>query len=414
MSKLQRVFYLFSSDSIHFLQPYWKQEQWKIALSIFNRQKFSESSNDIENEFLKLSGAKYARSFNLGRSAIQIVLESFGFPAESEVILPSFNCAGVITPVIFAGHIPVLVDFDQDFNILAASVNQAISPKTRAIILPHLSGKLARDFFEILEIARKNDLKVIVDATQALGLTASNKWVGYFGDAGIYSFNGGKLIPGSGGGLLVTNNEHVISYCKSRVFPPSNVKEGNVRIFQYILKHGMHKVTFPIYSLMDAGRHLINSKRNPKIKKDNNGAFSIEELDAIEAALVLSQMKFLPEIIEKRKQNALQLINSNVLQDLGFKIPDITDNIFTKFLVTHENPEISYHIRKTLINYGIETEQSYTPLALRDISQTARKIDTPNTDRYWKGAFSFPISPLLGPKDIDRMIHVLKTKIRSG
>lgn len=408
MAQFQRIFHLFSSDSIKFIQPYWKQEQWKIALSIFSRAKYSESPLLLEDMIRNFTGTKYSHSFNLGRSAIQVALESFKFPADSEVILPSFSCAGVITPVIFAGLTPVLIDVDQDFNILASSVNQAISSKTRAIILPHLSGKLANDFFEILEIARKKELKVIVDTTQAFGLTISDRWVGSYGDAGIYSFNGGKLIPSSGGGLLVSNNDEVISYCQSRKISLPKEEEGNKRILQYIFKHGLNRISFPIYSILNAGKNVFYPRLSPNSKRAKNYTFPIEEMDIIEAELALSQMKFFPEIIAKRRQNAVQLINSNVLQNLGFRIPTFDDNIFTKFLVSHENSDFSYHIRKTLIINGIETEDSYTPLSLRDISKTARKIDTSNTDRFWKGAFAIPVNPRLGPKDIDRIIHVLQ------
>jgi dTDP-4-amino-4,6-dideoxygalactose transaminase len=413
MSKIKRLIHLFSPNSIHFIQPYWKKKQWDIVFNIFNAnypEKFLDSPVLLENDLANLSGLKFGQSFNLGRSAIQIALESYRFPAKSEVILPSFSCAGVITPVLSAGLTPVLVDIDQDFNILASSVHEALSPRTQAIILPHLSGKLAQGFFEILELARKNNLKTIVDASQALGLKVNDKLVVNYGDVGIFSFNGGKLFPSSGGGLLVTDDEQVISYCMSKPIPSSNIAESNKRIFQFILKRGMHRVTFPVFSLINSGHNIAKAKYFTKRKDSENGSFNIERINPIEAALAQTQIEFVPEIIRKRQQNAYQIISSNVLQDLGFQIPDIPDNIFTKFLVTHENPEISYHVRKVLIQNGIETEQSYTPLSLRDLSKAARKIATPNTDKFWKGAFSIPINPLLNSEDIERIIYVLRNQ----
>jgi dTDP-4-amino-4,6-dideoxygalactose transaminase len=414
MSKLQRVIHLFSSNSIHFIQPLWEKEQWDIASRVLfngNLEEFSESPKLLENDLSKLSCLQFSRSFNLARSAIQIALESFDFPENSEVILPSFSCAGVITPVLAAGFIPVLVDIDQDFNIQASSVKQALSPSTRAIILPHLSGKLARDFFEILDIAQKNKLKTIVDASQALGLTVDGKSVVTFGDVGIYSFNGGKLIPNSGGGVLVTNNNQVNSFCESREIPDPNNKPAKKRILRFIFKRSLARQTYPFYSLADAYHNFVYSRQKTPKGKGNNGYFCVEKIHPIEAALAQTQFKYIPEIIHKRQQNAKKLIDSNILQKLGFQIPDLKDNIFIKFLVTHEDPILSNRVRRYLIENGIETEQSYTPLTLRPLSKNARLIDTPNTDKFWKGAFSIPVNPLLETEDIDRIIQVLSNKI---
>ncbi|MHC1783307.1 MAG: DegT/DnrJ/EryC1/StrS family aminotransferase [Anaerolineaceae bacterium] len=411
MSYIQRIGSLFSPRAIFFIQPYWNQEQWAVALNPFNRSRFCDSPRHLEKEIMELGGGNYARSFNLGRTAIQIVLESFHFPAESEVILPSFSCPGVMTPVMYAGLIPVLVDIDQDFNMLASSMIEAITPQTRAVILPHLSGKLANDFFNILEIAERNNLKVIMDATQALGLTVSGKWIGLFGDAGVYSFNGGKLIPSSGGGLLVTNDDGIISYCQSREFPKPDDREGIARISDYIFEHGLQKITSPFRTLMKTSGALFRSRFLANRIRIKNHKYKIEDMDVIEAELARSQLKHIPIIIEKRKQNAAQLIESNVLQSLGFHIPDPKDNIFTKFLVSHEDPDFSLKIRKILLNHGIEVETSYTPLPLKNICPTARVISTPNTDRLWKSAFSIPINPRLGPKNIDRIIQTLKFKV---
>jgi len=411
MSKIKRFVSLFSPHSIQFIQPYWKKEQWAILLGFFNRTKYSQAPRLLENAIMKQDGEIFCRSLNLGRSAIQIALESFQFPPEAEVILPSFSCAGVITPVIFAGLQPVLVDIDDHFNIAAASVRQAISSKTRAIILPHLSGKLAGDFFELLDIANKTSIKVIVDATQALGLKVDDRSIGTFGNACIYSFNGGKIIPGSGGGLLVSDDEEVISHIKCRKIPLPRDERGNIRIFHYFLKHGLHKISHPFYGIRDAVNHRFANRpsQNPDMWK--NHAYPVEDMDSIESALALSQLKYLPEIIANRRQNAERLIVSDVLQNLGFRIPDSKNHLFTKFLVTHANAQVSMKVRNTLHEHGIETEQFYTPLNLRDIGKTARKVDTPNTDRFWKGAFAIPVNPWLGPQDMERIIHALKKTV---
>lgn len=409
MSKVNQIINIFSANSIHFIQPNWKREQWRIVIDLINRRKYLSSPRDLEKVFSSLTKTKYSRCFNLARSAVQISLEAFQFPSRAEIIMPSFSCAGVITPVISAGLTPVLVDVDRDFNISAVSVSQAISENSRAIILPLLSGKMAKDFFQILDLAKKNNLKVIVDASQALGLSISGKWAGNYGDAGIYSFNGGKLIPGSGGGVLVTNNDQIISYCKKAHIKSSKNSIGNKRILHYAYRYGLHNFTYPINRLIDAVHHRSKVRIQSLEKNERNGFYAVEEIDCIEAALILSQLKFIPELIEKRQRNATRIIQSNVLQNLGFILPEITDNIFVKFLVTHLDPDFSTFVRRVLSNAGIETEQSYTPLFIRPFFNSYKKVDTPITDQYWKGTFALPINPLIRIQAIDRMIHVLQT-----
>ncbi|NLF50901.1 MAG: hypothetical protein GX577_07170, partial [Leptolinea sp.] len=181
------------------------------------------------------------------------------------------------------------------------------------------------------------------------------------------------------------------------------------RVFlSFVFKRGLHKLTFPITQIRDR----IN--RISRIVPDNTGTldkyqFAIEEIYPIEAELVFSQLSFLPWVIEKRIRNSVRLIESGILQDLGFRVPNPNDCIFTKFLVSHSDFRFSKFVRTHLECNGIETEQSYTPLSMREFNKVSRLVSTPNTDTFWKGAFCIPVNPLLSTEDIDRIVAILKS-----
>lgn len=166
---------------------------------------------EFEERFAAYVGARYAVATVNGTSALHLALRLLGIGPGDEVIVPALTFIATVNPVVYAGATPVVVDVDPlTWNINPAEVKKAVTGRTRAIIPVHLYGNPA-DMGRIEETALKYGLYVIEDATEALGATWKGRHVGTFGDVGVFSFNGNKVITTGGGGMLVTDNEELAS-----------------------------------------------------------------------------------------------------------------------------------------------------------------------------------------------------------
>lgn len=164
---------------------------------------------EFEERFAAHVGAKYAVATISGTAALHLALRLLGIGPGDEVIVPALTFIATVNPVVYVGATPVVVDVDPlTWNIDPQQVEKAITRHTRAIIPVHLYGNPA-DMRRLREIAWRYNLYIIEDAAEALGATYEGQHVGTFGDIGIFSFNGNKVITTGGGGMLVTNNEEV-------------------------------------------------------------------------------------------------------------------------------------------------------------------------------------------------------------
>ena len=167
-------------------------------------------------KFAKLHTAKYGQCVNTGTVAIQAALKAIDIRPGDEVIVPAYTWEGTVGPVLLVNAVPVFVDVDPDTYCLDAKlIEQAITPKTKAILPVHLGMRFA-DLDEIMAIAKKHNIKVIEDCAHAHGGMWRGKGAGSIGDLGAFSFQSSKLITSGEGGAVITNNleymERVQSY----------------------------------------------------------------------------------------------------------------------------------------------------------------------------------------------------------
>lgn len=178
-----------------------------------------ENVERLEEEVAALSGAKYGVSVASGTDAILISLLALGIGPGDEVITTPFTFVATAEAVALAGAKPVFVDIRSDtYNIDAELIPAAITERTKAILPVHLYGQCA-DVGEILEIAKKNDLRVVWDAAQAIGAKYKDTGIGEYADAVTLSFFPTKNLGGYGdGGMLLTNDEEIASNARSLRF----------------------------------------------------------------------------------------------------------------------------------------------------------------------------------------------------
>jgi perosamine synthetase len=170
--------------------------------------------NLFEERFNEYVGSESAVVTNNGTAALQLALVTLGIGEDDEVIVPSLTFISPINTIKYVGAVPVFVDVCRDTYVMDAEMIEAlITPKTKAIMPVHIYGHPA-DMDIVMEVAKKHNLYVIEDATEALGSKYNGKMVGTIGDIGCFSFNGNKLITTGAGGMFVTNNSEYGSRAK--------------------------------------------------------------------------------------------------------------------------------------------------------------------------------------------------------
>lgn len=172
--------------------------------------------NSFEEDLAKYTGAKYAAALTSGTAAIHLGLIMLGVKAGDEVICQSFTFSASANPIAYQGAIPVFIDsetetWNMDPQLLKVALSEASQngKLPKAIIAVHLYGMPAK-MSEILSIANEYGVPVIEDAAEALGSSIRNKPCGSFGEYGVVSFNGNKIITTSGGGALLSHNTEMI------------------------------------------------------------------------------------------------------------------------------------------------------------------------------------------------------------
>ena len=171
--------------------------------------------DDFEESFAVYCKASYCAGVSSGTSALYLALRALGLKKDDEVIIPANTFAATAAAVCIAGGIPVLVDVSPDRWTLDPNlIEEAITPKTKAIIPVHLYGQPA-DMDPIMEIASRNNLIVLEDAAQAHGAEYNGERVGNFGHAAGFSFYPGKNLGAFGdAGAIVSNDVNVIDTVK--------------------------------------------------------------------------------------------------------------------------------------------------------------------------------------------------------
>jgi dTDP-4-amino-4,6-dideoxygalactose transaminase len=171
----------------------------------------------VAKKFAELHTAKYCQCVNTGTVAIQAALKAIGILPGDEVIVPAYTWEGTVGPVLLVNAVPVFVDVDPDTYCLDAKlIEQAITPKTKAILPVHLGMRFA-DMDEILRISKKHNLKVIEDCAHAHGGMWKGQGAGSMGDLGTFSFQSSKLITSGEGGAVITNNLEYMEIVQSYI-----------------------------------------------------------------------------------------------------------------------------------------------------------------------------------------------------
>ena len=172
--------------------------------------------SSFEDEFASYTGSKYCVGLGNGLDALWISFRVLGIGTGDEVIVQGNTYIASVMGITMNGATPIFVEPNDYFNIDVEKIEEAITEKTKAILVVHLYGQ-ASNMKAIMELARKYNLRVVEDCAQAHGAKYDRQMVGTFGDVGCFSFYPSKNLGCFGdGGAITTNNEEIAN--KFKVF----------------------------------------------------------------------------------------------------------------------------------------------------------------------------------------------------
>jgi 8-amino-3,8-dideoxy-alpha-D-manno-octulosonate transaminase len=250
-------------------------------------------AKELEQELAKTFDSNYVQLVSSGTAAVSVALASAGVGAGDEVIMPTFTFVASFEAIMMLGAIPVLVDIDDTLTLDPKAVEDAITPKTKAVMLVQMCGSMGNmDALKV--ICNKHNLIFVEDACQAIGGSYKGKPLGSVADLGCFSFDFVKTITCGEGGAVVTNNEDYYT---------------NADHFS------------------DHGHDHLGNDRGAETHPFLGYNFRISELNA---AVGLAQVRRLPEFI------AIQKRNYSIIREVLSHIPEVT------FRTVPEGGEESY------------------------------------------------------------------------
>jgi perosamine synthetase len=328
--------------------------------------------NEFEKIVAKHTGTKYAISCSSGTSGLHLALMAHNIGPGDEVIVPSLTFIATANAVTYTGAKPIFVDSDlKNWNIDPKLIESSITDKTKAIIPVHLYG-LPADMDAINHIAKKYNLIVIEDASEAQGAKYKNKMVGTLGDAAVFSFFGNKIITTGEGGMIVTNNQAIAEKC------------------EILRDHGMSKSKRYWHNELGYNYRMTN----------------------MQAAIGVAQMKKIGRIIKKKRRIASEY-KKNLKSIPGIIFPAeeaINENVFWLFtIVIDENSfgmssnDLMYRLKE----YNIDTRPIFYPLHTQPIYNNNQSL--PKAEKIHAGGVTLPSAYDLKDDEIKKICDIIKS-----
>jgi dTDP-4-amino-4,6-dideoxygalactose transaminase len=279
-----------------------------------------ERVKKLEAEFAKYHDCEFGVSTCNGSVAVDIALKALNIKSGDEVILPAYDFFSLPKSVLNVGAIPVFADVCPDnFTIDKDEVKKKISSRTKAIIAVHISGSVA-EMDALKDIAKKSDICLIEDCAQAHGAIYDGKKVGSWGDLGVFSFGGVKLMTSGQGGMITTSDEDLYKRC---------------------------------YAIVNRG-HLPDWTINPYGIIGEN--FQLSEL---QAAVLLPQLALLDTYNQKREES-VRFLDQQLSQIHGIQIftqfPKTDRRAFMRYSFLYKQERFS-HIPKTKLIEMLRSER---------------------------------------------------------
>lgn len=196
---------------IYLSSPTMHGEELKFMTEAYDTNWMStvgKNIDEIEKTVSEKLGCKYAVALSAGTAALHLAMKLAGVKRGDKVFCSDTTFDATVNPIVYEGGVPVFIDTEYDtWNMCPKALEKAfeIYPDTKLVVLANLYGVPGK-LDEIRKICDKHGAKIVEDAAESLGATYKGKQTGTFGNIGVISFNGNKIITGSSGGMLLTDS----------------------------------------------------------------------------------------------------------------------------------------------------------------------------------------------------------------
>jgi len=281
----------------------------------------TEEVGQFEQCVVEFTGTKYCVSCGNGTDALMLAMWALGIGKGDEVITTPISFVASTGSIVHVGATPVYADVRDDQNIDPAEIEKKITPRTKAIVPVHWSGRVA-DMDPIMEIARRHNLFVVEDAAQTMGAFYKDRHGGTFGHVGTFSAHPLKNLNAIGdAGFLVTNDEEIAN--KIRLYRNHGLKDRDICLF-----------------------YGVNSR-----------------LDSLNAEILMYRLTRLSEVVTRRQHN-VDLYRAHIKAEEVYIPPDknYEKNAYVMMITQAERRD---ELQAFLLKKGIQSLVYYgTPLHL--------------------------------------------------
>lgn len=362
---------------INISKPIIEEEEINAVISVLKSGVIAQGPKtlELEKEFAKYCGTKFAVAFNSGTAAIHAGLYALDIGGEDEVITSPFTFVASANPILMQGAKVVFADISEDdFNIDPKETEKKISKKTKAILPIDLYGQVY-DHDSISLLSKKYNLNILEDACQAIGAEFDGKKAGSLGTVGAFSLYATKNIMCGEGGMITTNSEEITEKTKQ---------------FRH---HGQSEKTR--YEYWDLGYNYRMT--------DMNAVIGIEQLKKVErfnkkrrenAERYLSQLAelkgvILPKILQGRK-HVFHQFTIRVTDDFGISRDGLIDYLKKKNITCGVYYPKPLHLHPHFMKLGY------------------KEGDFPVAEKVAKQVVSLPVHPSLSVEEINYVITAIK------
>ena len=326
----------------------------------------------FEKELAEKVGMKGAAALASGSAAIHLALKAAGVEQGDIVFCPTLTFSATANPIIYQNAIPVFIDSNYEtWNMDPKALEEAFEkyPEVKAVLVVHLYG-LSADMDKIVELCKKYNVVLIEDAAESLGGYYKGKHTGTFGEYGIFSFNGNKIITTSGGGMLVSNNEEK-----------------------------MAKVRFWATQSRDKARHYQHSELGFNYRMSN-----------VVAGIGRGQLKVLEQRVQKKKY-IYEFYKRELSQLDGIKMMPVnkwdSPNYWLSCMtLTGEIKPID--VMEALEKENIESRPVWKPMHMQPFFEKYDYIGNDVSEKLFENGICLPSDTKMTDEDLNRIVKIIK------
>lgn len=325
----------------------------------------------FEESIKRYTGASHALALSSATAGLHLALRVLGVGKNDLVLASTFTFIGSINCILYQGAKPIFIDSDEGWNLSPELLKKAIHQlpkKPKVLILTHLYGQVAK-MDEIVAICKEEGIYLIEDAAESLGATYKGQQSGTFGDFGVYSFNGNKILTTSGGGVLVSENAAWIERAK---FLSTQAKEPFLH-YEHIEMGYNYRLSNVLSAIGVAQMEVLNERVKRKREVFD---FYFKELSAIE------EITFMPELPNSQ--------GNRWLTTLTFKKTD------------------PMMVVNALEKVDAESRPLWKPMHLQPLFKDADSFVDGTSERFYHTGICLPSPTSASNQELLRVVEVIK------